>query len=44
MEWREEMQQKLDEVMARLDDLMAQWQPKFGTTPDKQDQSIAVIV
>ena len=35
MEWHQEIQQKLDEVLSRLDKLIAQMQPKSRVYADE---------
>lgn len=44
MEWHEEIQQKLDEVLSRLDKLLAQLQPKSRADADEPGRSVAASV
>ena len=44
MEWHQEIQKKLDEVLSRLDKLIAQPQPKFRIDADEPGQLVAADV
>lgn len=44
MEWHQEIQQKLDEVLSRLDKLLAQMQPKSGINADEPGQPVVADV
>jgi len=44
MEWHQEIQQKLDEVLSRLDKLIAQPQPKSRIDADEPGRSVAAHV
>ena len=44
MEWHQEIQQKLDEVLSRLDKLIAQLQLKSRIDADEPGRSVAADV
>ena len=44
MEWHQEIQKKLDEVISRLDRLIAQLQPKSRIDADESGQLVAADV
>ena len=44
MEWPQEIQKKLDEVISRLDKLVAQLQPKSRIDADEPGQLVATDV
>ena len=44
MEWHQEIQQKLDEVISRLDKLLARLQPKLCMNADEPVQIVAADV
>ena len=44
MEWHQETQKKLGEVISRLNNLLAQFQPKFCINADEPGRSVAAAV